>query len=841
MRFELKDYQDDAARRVLSGLRRGSNAWADVGDREYGAVSLAAPTGAGKTVIAAAVVERMWFGDPDGADAAPNPSATFLWITDDPSLNEQTRKKMLEASERIQPGQLVTVDDGFDQPTFDAGKVYFLNAQKLGKATNFVKRRQGVRRFPLWETMTNTITARGGDYYVIVDEAHRGTGTRTGAKEQKTNVGRVIHGATGVVAPAPVVWGISATPERFIEAVRKASPARPLREVSVAVDDVRASGLLKDRIGIHFQGEDQSMTATLLRAAVDNIVKMDEAWKTYTDTEGGQEVKPILVLQVPDEASFSSDRVGDALDECVAAWPELVKTGAVRHSLGEHKVAKFGSHAVDYIAPQNIQDNPRVRLVVAKEALTTGWDCPRAETMVSLRTARDITYIAQLVGRMVRAPLARRIEADDALNRVSLFLPHFDEKAVTKVVEGLNGDSDGLAGTTEVVVDPVDVGRNAAVPAEALAMFEALPSYLVPRALHRSQVARLHKLAALLVADGLVDKAPSVATAYLIGVLEAERARLDADGTLAALIADVGTATTATIDVVLHGDDVDDLGLVDLELSDRDLDFELASAGRVFRDGLADDYWGYLVAGGMEPRDAKILVASLARDTATRDKVETDAEKRVQAWLHTHLAGIETTCSDDQLAKYRQVQAATRNPELTHPKLPAVRTMPGEGTGYVKHFFADATGNFVPAAKGWEVEVLDVELGRPDTAAWYRNPNSGNAALHVPYRDSGAPSGYSAMHPDFVFFAPNSDGVLSASIVDPHGHHLADAPAKLRGLADYAHDHGEDYDRILGVIKMNGAFYQLNLKNPDVRSALKDVNEKAGIEQVFTDFGSLYA
>lgn len=845
MRFELKDYQDAAARKVLAGLRRGSRDWVDPDDREYGAVSLSAPTGAGKTVIAAAVVERMWFGDPDGpADVAPDPTATFLWLTDDPSLNEQTRMKMLEASEKLQLGQLVIIDDGFDQAVFDPGKVYFLNTQKLGRGTNFVKKREKVRRFPLWETMTNTVNARGANYYLILDEAHRGTGTttKTKAAEQQTNVGRVIHGAAGLVSPAPVVWGISATPERFIKAVKDATPARTLREVSVPVSEVRDSGLLKDRLGIKFQGENQTMTSTLLAAAVASIVEADAAWKAYTDAEGEPDVRPILVVQIPDENTLDRARVGDIIDDCRAGWPELVKTGAIRHSLGEHTTVKFGNHAVDYIAPQDIQGHPRVRMVIAKEALTTGWDCPRAETMVSLRTARDLTYISQLVGRMVRTPLARRVEGKDRLNRVELFLPHFDEKAVAQVVANLNSDSDGLAGATEVVVEPVDVGRNTQVPADVFAELEALPSFLVPGAVHRSQVSRLHKLAALLVADEMVAKAPSEATTYLIGVLNGERGRLAADGTLDALTDDVATATTGGLDVDLHaGDAGTDTGLVDFELTDKDLEYELAAAGRVFRDGLADDYWGHLVSEGMDARDAKVMVAALARDAATRDKVETDAETRVRQWLTTHLAAVEATCSDDRLAKYRQVQAATRKPEATNVKLPDTRTMPKEGAAYPKHFYSDAGGDFVPKVKGWESDALKVELGRPETVAWYRNPDRGAAALRMPYRNSSAASGYSPMHPDLVFFSRKDDGGLAVSIIDPHGHHLSDAPAKLRGLADYAKEHGDRFARILSIIKVGVDLYQLNMKDPAVFEAVADVSDTASIEKVFLDFGALYS
>ena len=42
-----------------------------------------------------------------------------------------------------------------------------------------------------------------------------------------------------------------------------------------------------------------------------------------------------------------------------------------------------------------IQDSPEVKVVLFKTALTTGWDCPRAEVMMSFRRAQDPTSIAQ--------------------------------------------------------------------------------------------------------------------------------------------------------------------------------------------------------------------------------------------------------------------------------------------------------------------------------------------------------------------------------------------------------------------------------------------------------------
>ena len=78
-----------------------------------------------------------------------------------------------------------------------------------------------------------------------------------------------------------------------------------------------------------------------------------------------------------------------------------------------------------------------MRVLIAKDAISTGWDCPRAEVMVSFRPANDKTYIAQLLGRMVRTPLARRIPGNDRLNSVDCLLPKFDKETVENVVKAL--------------------------------------------------------------------------------------------------------------------------------------------------------------------------------------------------------------------------------------------------------------------------------------------------------------------------------------------------------------------------------------------------------------------
>jgi hypothetical protein len=76
------------------------------------------------------------------------------------------------------------------------------------------------------------------------------------------------------------------------------------------------------------------------------------------------------------------------------------------------------------------------------------------------------------------------------------------------------------------------------------------------------------------------------------------------------------------------------------------------------------------------------------------------------------------------------------------------------------------------------------------------------------------------MRPDFIFFTRGSDDVVKASIVDPHGTHLADCLPKLRGLAAFTEQHGSDFHRIEAVAKIKGALRVLDLTRKDVREAI---------------------
>lgn len=449
MQYDLYDYQETAKAVVIRALSSMDRAYQD-DPNELGAVVLAAPTGAGKTVVATAVIEAALDGD---ATTAPIEDATFLWVTDDLSLNNQTLHKMVAASSALSVNRLRTIETEFDQELFDAGRVYFLNIQKLNVTGNLSKSGTNSRTWSLWETIANTIRERPGGFVVVIDEAHRGMGTARTTRD--TIVSQIIGGGTTDRPAVPVVLGISATPKRFREQMDDRN--RTVRSHTIPIEDVRGSGLLKDQIILGHTGGVEAAETTLLRHAVQKIRDYEDRWTRYSRSTNEPQVNPVLVVQVEDKPTprMLGEYVNTILDE----WPGL-QPGNIVHVFGTHSTAEVGEHRIRWCPPEDIQDRMDVRVVLCLTAITTGWDCPRAEVLLSMRVAKQQDLITQIMGRMVRTPLARRIESDVTLNAVHCILPKFDAKAVDAIAGAFELGDDGIAAGAEVITDEVSLLRN---------------------------------------------------------------------------------------------------------------------------------------------------------------------------------------------------------------------------------------------------------------------------------------------------------------------------------------------------------------------------------------------
>lgn len=440
MKVELFPFQ----KKALAGLRMQSAEALGSYRRTHSpqVVSFTAPTGAGKTIIMASLIESIYFGDDSYPDQQ---NAVFVWLSGSPQLNEQSKQKIDLKADKIRLDQCVTItEETFDREVLDDGHIYFLNTQKLGKSSNLTKH-SDTRQYTIWETLANTAREKSDRFYLIIDEAHRGMQGREASKAT-TIMQKFLKGSTeDKLAPMPVVIGMSATSERFNRLVEGTSST--IHKVVVTADEVRASGLLKDRIVITYPEESSlNKDMAVLQAAADDWKEKWDHWTQYCREQHYAYVNPVFVVQV---LSSTGDRISDTdLDDCLRKIEERTgfhfSEGEVVHTFGQTSASiTVNGLNVRYEEPSRIAEDRNIKVVFFKENLSTGWDCPRAETMMSFRRAKDATYIAQLLGRMVRTPMQTRILVDEVLNDVHLFLPYFDAETVKKVVEELQSTEGG--------------------------------------------------------------------------------------------------------------------------------------------------------------------------------------------------------------------------------------------------------------------------------------------------------------------------------------------------------------------------------------------------------------
>lgn len=452
MRINLISFQDKAVKELRMDIADALDTYRR--RQRTQVVSLQAPTGAGKTIIAAALIENIYFGMTltDGTIFDEQPDAIFVWLSDSPELNEQSKQKIELKTSKLRFGQCVTIaEESFDMEMLEDGHIYFLNTQKISRNKKLTQHSDD-RQYTIWETLDNTIQKKADRLYFIIDEAHRGAKTKREAGTDTTIMQRFIrgyeyteHGVSRKMRSMPVVLGISATAERFNTLIGNIANVG-LQKYVVTPEEVRSSGLLKERIVITYpENPEKNNEIVLLEAAVEEWLKKCARWRQYTTEQHYANVDPVLVVQVCQGTGggISDTNLEDVLSTIEEKAGLRFKEGEVVHCFGEGASVELNGLHIPHAKASEIADDHRIKVVLFKEALSTGWDCPRAETMMSFAARSDPTYIAQLLGRMVRTPLQMRVTRDEFLNDVKLYLPHFNKDTVKKVVDELQSSEGG--------------------------------------------------------------------------------------------------------------------------------------------------------------------------------------------------------------------------------------------------------------------------------------------------------------------------------------------------------------------------------------------------------------
>ena len=385
---------------------------------------------------------------------------------------------------------------------------------------------------------------------------------------------------------------------------------------------------------------------------------------------------------------------------------------------------------------------------------------------------------------------------------------------------------------------PDRVGLEPTGNIDVFSLLHQLPSYTIPRRTRRPGVSRLMSLAALLVEkhDGVAIEPTAIeqARSALISEVDAFRANLEARGVLDARIEQVSRTHLFERSVTYGSkDETEHLGDTLIQLDSRGIAILMDRARRTLPEGIANAYVDRMAKDDSDVTDAQLLTIALAQDIELPAIIEERASALVASWLQKYSSATTRLNPADQ-EKFDRIRRESDRPLLTTFSIPKQRTYDAVGEEWDRHILADENGKIRLELKGWEAHVLRTELAH-GAVAWYRNPTGGAHALQIPYTSSDGTRG---VYPDFIFIHEVA-GTFRASIIDPHGTHLADAVPKLKGLAEYAAKHGDAYHRIQSIAEVGKRYLMLNLKDSGVRQAIETYGG-TDAEELFQDNGAEY-
>lgn len=827
MRIDLKSFQETAAKELLAEV---GFARREINGGKHQAIVLSSPTGSGKTVIITQLLEWIWKGD---EEKEGDKQAVFLWLSDSPELNAQSLDKIARQSSVFAERDLEIIEPPFNEERLQPGKVYFLNTQKLSKSSLLTKPGDG-HEHTIWETIENTIKAAPEHLYLVIDEAHRGTAEGRVRTEANSIMQRFVKGyPEGGMSPVPLVIGMSATPERFENLIAGAN--RTKRQHTINPQNVKESGLLKEKIILYHPETNQPADWSLLEQAVKRWQDYGKHWKKYCGTQSLDfVVDPVLVIQVEDgsERQLSKTKL-DEIVKVVERVAGKLPDAAWAHAFQEDTDVEAGGKKIRKIEASKIETDGAVRVVLFKMSLSTGWDCPRAEVMMSFRKAVDHTLIAQLIGRMVRTPLARKIEGNELLNTVALFLPHYDSSGLKRIVDTLNSPDpeSGLAIEVEEGTELIPVALDSKLSA-CVELYQSLPSYRVERVTKISNVKRLMKFVRYLAQDEVDTKVLDQVKDMIVQVCEKELKRLKKNKSFVGNIeANQQIDVTETWIGLGDTDDAPEQKKISIKATEENIEDLFSTAGRKIGEGLHMECWRAR-KGESHPLQSKLEVIGLIMEPAVLEELEELCGKKLEELQRKFDAEIKKLSTSDR-ERYNAIRRVAKDPQPETLLLPPEMEVKDEDTLFKRHLYVNKKGEFPAKFNKWETTVLNEFLEDKSVVGWVRITPRKDWALCIPYEKGNERH---PLYPDFVVFRKEGKRLI-ADIYDPHGTQLDEAVEKAKGMSKFARDHGLEFGRIEMIVMIGDELKRLDVNNEKIRDRIDSVTSKAHLDDLFQELG----
>ena len=381
--IRLREYQERAVRDLFEKSQRLA--------RSSGNKTLVfkAPTGSGKTIMMAEFLAQL---NESGMSGKP---LAFIW-TAPRKLHTQSKEKLEEYYRESRALKSVEFEELSDRKIRE-GEILFFNWESINREDN-VYIRENEQEFNLTNVLDRTREA-GREMVLVIDEAHHAANTE------------ISLGLIEMINPKLTV-NVSATPELQGDEM-----------VNVYREDVIEEGIIKRQVVINpgfrnlFEGERSGVYKVTSDAGERTdeqilaiaISKREELRKIYA--ENRITVNPLLLVQLPDR---QRDMEFDYLEEVV----QMLKD---KHNITieNGKLAIYLSENKENLENLTRNDN-EAEVMIFKQAIALGWDCPRASILCLFRDWRSFTFSTQTLGRILRMPELKHYD-DEILNTAFVY------------------------------------------------------------------------------------------------------------------------------------------------------------------------------------------------------------------------------------------------------------------------------------------------------------------------------------------------------------------------------------------------------------------------------------
>jgi len=372
--IKLKDFQINTVNKLLDTTSIGSK-------KE---VLLQAPTGSGKTIILLSYIEEY---------LKENNKVIFVWLTPGKGdLEEQSRKKMVKF---LPHHNTKNIQDVLLQG-FDAKDTAFINWETITKKGNNALKE--AERKNLYERVHE---AHNNNYkfIIIVDEEHLNKTVKAEAIIEYMNPEYIVR--------------VSATTKTNKEA----------EFIKIDELEVINAGLITRALYINENVSNESTLSNeheyLLELAINKRKAIKEEYLKL-----GIQVNPLIIIQVPSKSDDLIKQIEKILEE-------------KEYSYDRQNLAIWLSDRKENI--ENIENNESNQaILIMKQAISTGWDCPRAKILVKLRDNMSEDFETQTIGRIRRMPQAHHY---DNVLLDNCYLYTFDEKYEQSVKQELGSNA----------------------------------------------------------------------------------------------------------------------------------------------------------------------------------------------------------------------------------------------------------------------------------------------------------------------------------------------------------------------------------------------------------------